>query len=251
MSSQKLAQVQQLREQIARCETQRRPADSTHSSAGAPILDRLLPGGGFRPGTIVEWLAEEPGSGTSALVILAARAACRTGRQLVVLDRSRRFYPLALVPWKFPSEQVLVVRALTEADELWAADQALRSSAVGAVWLTWDQLSSQDFRRLQLAAEQGGSLGLLIRPAHHLGQPSWADVQWRVASRAPPPNSSGRLLSIELTRCRGGQAKPPVIVEIDDHSGSLREVSCHVATHSLSSSTQLAHPTIARRATGT
>src|SRR5256885_5428399 len=36
--------------------------------------------------------------------------------------------------------------------------------------------------RSQLAAECGGTLGLLMRAARYQGQPTWADVQWEVQS---------------------------------------------------------------------
>ncbi len=37
------------------------------------------------------------------------------------------------------------------------------------------------FIRLQLAAESGGALGLLVRDKAVRGQPSWAEVRWQVS----------------------------------------------------------------------
>jgi len=49
------------------------------------------------------------------------------------------------------------------------------------------RLSWLEARRLQLAAEQGGGLGLLIRPEAVRHQPSWADVRLLVE---PLPTTS-------------------------------------------------------------
>jgi protein ImuA len=98
-------------------------------------------------------------------------------------------------------EQLIVVRAGNAAANLWALDQALRCRAVAAV-LAWpEKLDGRVFRRLQLAAEEGGGLGLLIRPDAARYDPSWADV--RILVEPLPPTSlrnARRRLRLGLTR---------------------------------------------------
>src|SRR5688572_30314171 len=48
----------------------------------------------FRRGALVEYLADD-GSGATAVALMTAREACRDGGALVVVSRSRRFYPPA------------------------------------------------------------------------------------------------------------------------------------------------------------
>ena len=105
--------------------------------------------------------------------------------------------------WGYGLAQMLVIRSTSEEEELWALDQALRCRGVGAVLAPLTKLDVHDFRRLQLAAECGGTLGLLLRPANVRGDPSWADLQLAVRPRASP---SGRRLCVEVVRCRGGTA---------------------------------------------
>ena len=155
---------------------------TTTFSTGVAALDRLLPGGGLRHGMLVEWLAELPGCGAATLGLLAAREACRAGGMLVVLDRMRAFYPPAAAGWGVDPARLIVVRPRTPRDEIWAAVQSLRSPVVAAVWTMIDRLDSRNFRRLQLAAEAGGTLGVLVRGASARGQPSWADVRLGVKS---------------------------------------------------------------------
>ena len=120
------------------------------------------------------------GDGDLHVGLLAARETCRHGRSLVVLDRRGDFYPPAAVRLGIEPEQLLVVHVESAADHDWAMDQVLRSPAVAAA-LAWpERLDGRTFRRWQLAVEQGGGLGLLLRPMAARADPSWADVRLSV-----------------------------------------------------------------------
>jgi len=191
-------------------------------STGCAALDHLLARRGLERGSLVEWLSPGRGGAAGTLAWLVAREAARQGGGIVVVDRQRRFYPPAALAWGVDPRSLAVVRVENDEDELWVVDQALRSPAVAAVWLHRDELSTRDFRRWQLAAERGGTLGLLVRPASVQGQPTWADVRWQVQ---PVSAQRGRVwrLHVELVRCRGGLTGQQLEVELDDVSGVLRE----------------------------
>jgi protein ImuA len=197
-------------------------------SSGCPALDRALPEKGFRPGTLVEWLFRGEGDGTATLVFRAAAGAFRGGGAVVVLDRMGEFYPLAAVAQGIEPARLIVVHPGNKADHTWALDQALRCPAVAAV-VAWPEsldgkLDGRTFRRLQLAAEQGGGVGLLIRPESVRRQPSWADVRLLVE---PLPSTSPygrpRRMRVVLLRCRGGRGEQTVEVEIDHETHPLPE----------------------------
>src|SRR5262245_21924641 len=152
-------------------------------SSGSVALDRVLPGGGLRHGMLVEWLAEQAGGGAATLSLVAAREACRIGGVLVVIDRRQTFYPPAAVAWGIEPKRMVVVHPRTAREELWAAVQSLRSPVVAAMWAEIERLDNRGFRRLQLAAEAGRTLGLVVRPAKVRAQPSWADVRLTVGTR--------------------------------------------------------------------
>lgn len=60
-------------------------------------------------------------------------------------------------------EDLIIVEAVSRGELLWAADQALRADGGFCVILEMpDMLSLKESRRLQLAAEQGGGLGLIL-----------------------------------------------------------------------------------------
>lgn len=239
-------------------------------SSGCAELDRLLPEGGWRRGVLVEWLAATAGSGAGSLALLVARQAASSGGVLVVLDRQGHFYPPAAAAWGVDLGRLLVVRPRQDSEELWALDQALRCPGVAAVWAALERLDWRAFRRLQLAAELGGSLGLLVRPARIRGQPTWSQVQLEVRPRmvpatgtvpgpsgAPRPSAflgpGGRRVCVELVRCRLGGASggvgrsAAVELELDETCGAVRVASGRHETHPLHLAATLAHPAAARR----
>jgi protein ImuA len=214
-------------------------------STGSRVLDRLLPAPGLRPGSLVEYLATgDCGCGAGTLALAAAREACRERRALVVVDRQKRFYPPAAAAWGINLAETIVLQPADAAEELWGMDQALRCGAVGAVWAACEEIDGRDFRRLQLAAEQGGTLGILVRPARFRKQPSWADVRWLVELR---PSSKNWRLSVELLRCRGTSSGQVVQLELDESTFTWQAAGNQHAAHPLSSPAELAGPAAARR----
>jgi protein ImuA len=230
-----------LRDGIAACERTECAACHPVIRTGWPALDRALVLGGIRRGSLVELLDTRAGCGAETVAAVLTRSACRAGEAVVVVDPDRQFYPPALAAWGVPLGRLVVVRVADDAGALWAADQALRCPAVGAVWLRRDRLTSRDSRRLQLAAEEGGALGILFRPDRVRGRPTWADVQLAVAPRR---SARGRRLWVEVTRCRGGAAGAAVEIEFDDVSGTAREVG-HRETLDVPAPAELAGPATA------
>jgi protein ImuA len=261
-----------LRRQLSRWETAIAADEATVFSCGAPAIDRLLPSGGLRYGMLVEWIAgssapetiskpSPPGRGQSesgspnknapspqpspigrgsaaTLGLMSAREACRDGGVLVVIDRPQTFYPPAAAAWGIDLDRLIVVRPQSARDELWAVVQALRSPAVAAMWAAIDRLDSRAFRRLQLAAQAGRTLGVLMRPARARRQPSWADVTLEVGPRAKSRGSSARipalgsrlstldfhrLVHVQLVRCHHGRPGGSAMLEIDDATYTVRE----------------------------
>lgn len=70
--------------------------------------------------------------------------------------------PVGLAPYLDPA-RVILVEAVSRGEVLWAADVALRAEGAFSVIVDMpDSLSLKESRRLQLAAEEGASLGLIL-----------------------------------------------------------------------------------------
>jgi len=89
-----------------------------------------------------------------------------------------------------------------EDQRLWAIDQSLRCPGVSAVLADASGLDMGGSRRLQLAAEAGGGLGLLARPPEEVKSLSAAATRWVVSPRV----SETKRVSwkVELRRCKAG-----------------------------------------------
>jgi hypothetical protein len=220
--------VQQLRARLRQMERAGTRLDNAGalSSTGIAALNALLPPGIFRSGMIVEWIAAGQGSGAAQLALSMAHESLRNGGVLVVIDERREFYPPAAVRLGLDLGRTIVVRPRNHQETIWALEQALRCPGVAAT-LSWiEQLPDRLFRRLQLAAEHGARLGLLMRPAEAVKTPSWADLRWSVqpVRSGQEASQSGRRLQVELLQCREGTPGGAAHLEIDDETGTVRVV---------------------------
>lgn len=178
---------------------------------------RALFSGGLRRGTLTEWFSEGMGAGTESLALKLV-AELRGG--IVVVDSERSFYPPAAAALGISLSDTILVRPQREGDALWAVEQSLRCRGVGGVVARLDRVESRSFRRLQLAAEHGGTIGVFLRPASQRAAPSWAQARFTV--RALPSQPGGRRLQIESLHLDGGDAME---LEINDETGALCLVS--------------------------
>lgn len=203
-----------------RGERARTASAETLLSTGIEPLDHCLPEGGLRRGALVEWLAEGAGSGVATLALLAAVAASKGGGAVAVIDGGREFYPPAAAALGIALDRVLLVRPESPADALWALEQSLRCPGVAASLAWLDRIDGRLFRRLHLAAEAGGGIGVFIRPAGVRRQPSWAEVRLLVQP-LPATSSAARRTRIELLHGRGGINGTAIEVEVCDETGDV------------------------------
>ena len=190
-------------------------------STGISALDDILPDRGLMCGTLSEWIASEPGDGAVSLAMRVAGQAQRKG-SLVIVDRQNLFYAPAFGAAGICLEKTILVRPKSQADELWALEQALRCPGIGAVVCQVDRLKTQQFRRLQLAAESGTAIGLLIRPAVAQRQSGWADIRLLVSPHPSSQHSFRRRLEVQCVYAKGGLANQTVELDVCDKKNTVR-----------------------------
>ena len=188
------------------------------ASTGIAPLDALVSPSLFRPGMIVEWVMAAKGARGALLAIPMIQQALAGGGGLLVIDERREFYPPAALRLGLDLERTIVIRPANSQETLWALEQSLCCSGVGATLAWVGNLPDRQFRRLQLAAERGGGLGVLIRPAEVRRMSSWADLRWFVQ---PIPGG----VRVELLHCREGFPGGAVNLEINDETGAVHLVS--------------------------
>ena len=139
-------------------------SQSLHST-GCAALDQLLPDRGWPAASLVELLCDLRGIGELRLLMPAlARLSRQQARWVAWIAPPHIPYAPALAAYGVDISRVLLIHPRTDRDRLWALEQAMKSGTCSAV-LGWPgaHLRHQDIRRLQLAAVQGNTLGLLFR----------------------------------------------------------------------------------------
>jgi cell division inhibitor SulA/protein ImuA len=167
--------------------------------SGFAELDASLPGGGWPLGAVCEFMPATMGIGELSLLTPALSQLARAGRYIAWIAPPYLPYAPGLARQGLPLERILIVQTRGVQESLWAAEQSLRCPAFGAV-LSWPaDITDQNVRRLQLAAEAGGSLGILYRSPEIAREHSPAALRLRLH-----PTQAG--LSVEIHKCRGGRA---------------------------------------------
>jgi protein ImuA len=169
--------------------------------SGFDELDRRLPRGGWPLGALIELLCCTAGIGELSLLLPALCRLANGGRYIAWIAPPYIPYAPALAQRGLLLERLLIIHTRGLAESLWATEQALRCPAVGAV-LGWaDHLMDKNLRRLQLAAEAGGSLAILHRPPAAANEASPAALRLQLQ-----PQRQGQGLDIHILKARGGHA---------------------------------------------
>jgi protein ImuA len=190
-------------------------------ASGFAALDAELPGGGWPCRVLTELLLPHPGVGEMRLLapVLAHIAAvgCAAGspRSVMLFDPPAPLCASALAQLGVDARQLLVIHGrggahgarhlLASADLLWALEQALKSSHVGAV-LAWlpQRLRADALRRLQLAAQSHDGPVFLLRDIDARLKPSAAALRLALHSAGIDE------LRVRVLKRRGPAAAAPL-----------------------------------------
>jgi protein ImuA len=191
---------------------------------GVPALDDALQGG-LALGALHELapvselqLGSALGFGLAIAALAAAGGQQESGRQVLCIQtdfaalEAGTPYGLGLDRLGLSMARLLIVRVAHPRDALWAFEEALKCPALAAVLAELPAAgAAADLtatRRLSLAAQAGGGLGLLLR--HRLYPlPSAAMTRWQIAAAASEPDRFGGLggtrFDLSLNRNRRGR----------------------------------------------
>ncbi|RED50773.1 ImuA family protein [Aestuariispira insulae] len=200
-----LVDLASLRAQVARLERSSFGAVDMQAvlETGVRAIDETLPDGGLLIGAVHEI------SGAAADAFLLHLLARVTGPVLWCRGRSGRtgeLYGPGLDLCGIRTGELLFARGRDDHDCLWAMEEALRSGLLAAVvGEPGKRVDLTASRRLQLAAERGRTLGIIL--AGETGgeglSPSALQSRWQAA---PCPLETGEQAAwtLHLRRCRGG-----------------------------------------------
>jgi protein ImuA len=233
--------IAELRESLKKVESdglRRRPV----LPFGIGAIDGKLASTGLRLDSLHEITAASPGplDDAAATLFMAGIAARAWGPVLWVVRRRDLFAP-GLYQAGLSPERVIYAEAADDAELLALMEEGLRHRGLGAVIGEVKRAAMANTRRLQLAAEGGKTIALLMKRharaqndksgnkggvGNPLAVPSAAMTRWRIAS-APsaslPVGDAGvgrAMWRVELVRQRGGEPAE-WMMEACDASGRL------------------------------
>jgi hypothetical protein len=168
-----------------------------------------LPGGGWPTASLIEVLLDDTGLGEVQLFLPAlVESQRRTGQGgtddvpwLIWIAPPHEPYAPALAQQGIELTRLLVVRPATAIEALWAAEQALGSGVCAAVLLWLKGTDDRWLRRLKLAAEAGGALGVLFRPERHRFESSPASLRLVITK-------GEHATRLDLLKVQGGRPGP-------------------------------------------
>lgn len=222
--------IKLLRAQIEKIEGRSRRAKSV-LPFGIADIDSRLPGGGLALGALHEVAGGGNGAidGAAAALFAAGIAARTKGKVLWVITRPDLFAP-ALAQAGLAPDRVIYVEAGNDKTVLACIEEGLRHGGLGAVVGEVTRLDMTASRRLQLCAEESGTIGVALRrwrrqtEAADFGQPTAASTRWRVSvmpsAVLPVPGVGRHRWLLELIRARAGESGD-FEVEACDDSGRL------------------------------
>ncbi len=139
------------------------PHQRRHIPTGIAPLDQQLPAAGLAAGALHELIATAPGGALRLWALWLARQSIMTNEYIIWLDDAGDVYPPAVWAWGIDPARLVLVRPGNRKDSFWALDQSLRCRGIAAVIASPGNLTRAQARRLQLAAETGGGIGLLLK----------------------------------------------------------------------------------------
>jgi hypothetical protein len=178
---------------------------------GDPALDALLPDRGWPRADLGECLTDERGVGELRLLMPAiATLSHEEARWVAWINPPHVPYAPALARHGVRLERVLLVRPPDARDTAWVIEQALRSGTCSIV-VAWPdpRMRHAELRRLQLAAVEGGTFGLLFRPAAAARQASPAPLRLQVRN-----GTDAGCIDVRVLKRRGGWAGQQVTVRL-------------------------------------
>ena len=189
---------------------------------GPGEIDGHLPWGGLPVGALHEIAAAESGMAGAASAFAAHLAALAGDGPVLWCEGERvldagALHPPGLRRFGLEPGRLVVARTANDAETLWAMEDGLRCGALAAAVGALAAISLTESRRLQRAAETGGTAALMLRPAGAGAAPNAATTRWRVGAA---PSAEGGAWRLEMFRCRGG---PPGGWDVEwcDETGGL------------------------------
>src|SRR5919107_4657565 len=217
--------LSELRERIERLERGGRKRVTL--PFGVAPIDQHLPGGGLALGAVHEFMEAGAASEHSACAaVFVAGVLARLKGPVLWCLKGRDLFAPALASVGLHPDRVIYAETRRESELLPAMEEGLRHRGLAGVVGEVGRLGLTPSRRPQLAAEESGVPGFVIRRWRNDAErasdaePSAATTRWRVTAAPsrplPAPGIGRERWLVELIRCKGAEASSWILEALDE-----------------------------------
>jgi len=190
-------------------------------------INQAFPNGCFPFGAVHEFIigGTEDAATTSGFVAAVVSSFMRNKRVSVWISSSRTIFPPALKVFDIEPDHIIFIDLQNHKDVLWVIEETLKCDGLAAVIAEIQQLNFKESRRLQLAVEQSGVTGFILRSRN---MNTIASVsRWKIGSlpsvlNDDMPGVGFPRWNVELLKIRNGK---PGVWQMEWSNGCFNHIS--------------------------
>lgn len=178
---------------------------------GLGRLEKAFPHGVFPRKAIHEFISilPEHSAASNGFIGGLLSRLMADGGACIWISASRKLYPVSLRQFNVEPDRMIFIDVSTEKEVLWLLEEALKCEGLAAVVAELNDLSLIESRRLQLAVEQSGVTGIILRKDARKVLSNVASARWRITPlpsvmEEGMPGLGFPCWKVELTKVRNG-----------------------------------------------
>jgi protein ImuA len=179
----KLEILQKLRQDLLLWQGFKPAQAATADRIGLGEIEDAFPNGVFPRKAIHEFICLSPdhAAATDGFIGGLLSILMGDGAGCVWIGTRRRLFPTSLAAFGVEPDRIIFIDVKSEKEVLWIMEEALKCEGLAAVVAEVDGLSLIESRRLQLAVEENGIPGLIIRKDERRMASTVSTARWRIA----------------------------------------------------------------------
>jgi protein ImuA len=142
-----------------------KPSCNNTNASGLDLIKSAFPNNTFPLNAVHEFFCSTPqeSSSSSGFVAGIISSLMKTGTPSVWISTSKNIFPPALKQFGIDPHKIIFIHSQKPKEILWIIEEALKCDCISTVVGEINEISFTESRRLQLAVEQTGVTGFLIR----------------------------------------------------------------------------------------
>lgn len=204
--------IARLQKNILSLQGFRAASGGPNPDVGLGTISDAFPNNCFPLGAIHEFLASGPENAAASSGFIAGilSSLMRRGGAAVWISPVRTIFPPALKGFGIAPGSIIFLELSKEKERIWAAEEALKCSALCAVVAEIPEISFTQSRRLQLSVEQSQVTGFLLRRDVRRLQATACMARWQITSLQSEqedalPGVGFPRWEVELLKARNGK----------------------------------------------